>query len=104
MNTTEFATLKEAYLKVDNKPVPTVLEEGRKQQYIGDFTVESAVNDVLGVVKEAVDLKAKCKEMLDNPDMKEAEEFLKGCIEMKEIDEKCATKIEKLYELCAKKD
>jgi len=53
-------------------------------------------------LSEADMLKAKCEEMLDNPAMKEAEKFLKGCMEQKVIDAKSAAKIEKLYELIKK--
>jgi len=97
--------LREAFSQVSKEPVKTVKEEGRKQEYVGDFKIEEAVKKIIGEKQydETDELKSKCKEMLDNPDMVEAEEFLKGCMEMKSIDEKAAMKIEKLYELCKKK-
>jgi len=98
---TESQIIKEAYKTISTTLVKSPKEEGRKQQYVGDFSIEEAVGNLLGINEEN-DMMKKVKEMLGNPDMNEAEEFLKGCMVMKEIDEKCATKIEKLYELCKK--
>jgi len=48
---TEMRTLREAYEKTSAAVIKTPKEEGRKQEYIGDFTIEHIVQNMLGEAK-----------------------------------------------------
>ncbi len=98
---TEMQIIREACEKIPSTTMKTAFEEGRCTNYNTDSSIEEAVTTVLGGSPVSFTMKAKrvCEEMLKNPALAEATEFLTSCTEMDTIDEATAKKIEALYDI-----